>query len=89
MPKMYDVDVPNERILKQYIQGQTIAQIVVLGQLKPDYVARYDKWPSCFKNSGSILTIIPQTLWCSKNGCTILTTNAIAMTLSGISKTGE
>ena len=37
MPQLYDVDIPNERILKEYIDGATIADLVPEDGVKPDY----------------------------------------------------
>lgn len=37
MPELYDVDVPNERILKEYIVGDTIAALVSRDAVKPGY----------------------------------------------------
>lgn len=38
MPMMLAVDVENERILKEYIVGDTIAQIVERKQMRPEYL---------------------------------------------------
>ena len=40
MPVMLDVDVENERMLKEYIAGDTIAQIVERKEMKPEYLAQ-------------------------------------------------
>lgn len=40
MPELYEVDMPNERILKQYIPGDTIAQLVERDDVKPEYFAQ-------------------------------------------------
>ena len=40
MPKMLDVDVAQERILKEYIAGDTIDKIVERKVMKPEYVAQ-------------------------------------------------
>lgn len=40
MPVMYDIDVENERILKEYIQGETIFQLVLQDKMKPEYFAQ-------------------------------------------------
>ncbi|MBQ3215693.1 MAG: serine/threonine protein kinase [Oscillospiraceae bacterium] len=37
MPELYAVDVPNERLLKEYIRGDTIAQLVEIDGVKPMY----------------------------------------------------
>ena len=38
IPEMYDVDVENERILKEYIEGETIYQLVLDDRMKDSYV---------------------------------------------------
>lgn len=38
MPKMIDVDVENERILKEYIDGDTIFDLVARGEMKQIYI---------------------------------------------------
>lgn len=38
MPKMLDVDIENERILKEYIEGETIYDLVLHDKIKPIYL---------------------------------------------------
>lgn len=38
MPKLLDVDVQQERILKEYIAGETIDKIVQKKEMKPEYL---------------------------------------------------
>ncbi|MDE6404190.1 MAG: serine/threonine-protein kinase, partial [Lachnospiraceae bacterium] len=38
MPEMIEVDIPQERILKEYIDGETIFDLVLSDSMKPDYV---------------------------------------------------
>lgn len=38
MPELYEVDSPNERLLKEYIVGDTIAELVKKDAVKPEYV---------------------------------------------------
>ena len=38
MPKMLEVDIENERILKEYIEGNSIDQLVILGLMKEEYI---------------------------------------------------
>lgn len=40
IPKMLDVDTRNERILKEYIEGETIYELVKKDLLKPEYFAQ-------------------------------------------------
>ena len=37
IPKMLDIDIENERILKEYIPGPTIFALVKLEEMKPEY----------------------------------------------------
>ena len=37
MPEMIEVDVRQERILKEYIEGETIFDLVLSDKMKPDY----------------------------------------------------
>lgn len=38
MPAMLEVDVKNERILKEFIDGDTIYQLVLEDKMKTDYI---------------------------------------------------
>ena len=38
MPEMIDVDVENERILKEYIEGETIFELVLQDKMKDEYI---------------------------------------------------
>lgn len=38
MPVMLDVDRAEERILKEYIDGETIYQLILQDKMKPDYI---------------------------------------------------
>lgn len=38
IPEMIDVDRENERILKQFIEGDTIYEIILRGKMKSDYL---------------------------------------------------
>ena len=38
MPAMLDVDLENERILKEYVAGDTIYDLVLRDQMRPEYV---------------------------------------------------
>ena len=38
MPAMLDVDLENERILKEYVEGDTICDLVLRDQMRPEYV---------------------------------------------------
>lgn len=38
MPKMLDVDIENERILKEYIEGETIYELILADKMKNIYI---------------------------------------------------
>lgn len=40
MPAMLDIDVKKERILKEYIDGETIYEIVLQDKMAPDYLVQ-------------------------------------------------
>lgn len=40
IPKMIEVDVQNERVLKEYIEGDTIYDLVCRDEMKDDYVSQ-------------------------------------------------
>ena len=43
MPKMIDVDLENERILKEFIDGDTIFDLVARGEMKQTYIDQIKK----------------------------------------------
>ena len=43
MPEMFEVDIEKERILKEYIKGDTIFDYVLRNEVKPDYVEQVRK----------------------------------------------
>ncbi len=38
MPIMLDVDIENERIVKEYIEGDTIYELVLADKMQPEYI---------------------------------------------------
>ena len=40
MPKMIDVDIENERILKEFIDGDTIFDLVSRGEMREEYITQ-------------------------------------------------
>lgn len=43
IPEMIDVDMENERILKEYIEGDTIFDLVLQDKMKPDYTEQIEE----------------------------------------------
>ncbi|MBR4986337.1 MAG: hypothetical protein IKY83_11440 [Proteobacteria bacterium] len=42
MPVMLDVDLERERILKEYIPGPTVAELVAMGSIKQEYIKQVE-----------------------------------------------
>ena len=40
MPRLLAVDTTQERILKEYIAGQTVAELLKAGRMEPDWLAQ-------------------------------------------------
>lgn len=40
VPELFETDVANERILKQYIDGKTVSECIIDGEMKEDYYAQ-------------------------------------------------
>ena len=89
MPKLLDADEQQERILKTYIRGKTIAQLVAEGAMQPDYYRQMEKMCSLCTRRIPILTTIPPILWCRTESCIISILNATTICSSGILKPGE
>ena len=43
MPKMLDVDIEKERILKEYIEGDTVYELVLQDRMLPEYLEQMKK----------------------------------------------
>lgn len=43
IPRMIDVDIKNERILKEYIEGEMISTLVEEGKMKEEYIIQIRK----------------------------------------------
>lgn len=59
IPQMYDIDMENERILKEYIDGPTIDQLVKNGEMKPDYLEQGRKMAAKAKAAGLNIDYYP------------------------------
>lgn len=55
MPTLLEIDIEQERILKDYIEGDTIYQLVVEDRMKPEYLQQvYDMCKLLYKNKINI-----------------------------------
>lgn len=59
MPEMYEVDVPKERILKEYIEGDTVAALVAQGRLEEDYITQVRQMAALAQSAGLNIDYYP------------------------------
>lgn len=59
MPKMLDVDVAQERILKEYIDGPVISDLVSQGQMRQDYFDQVRQMASKLQAQGLNIDYYP------------------------------
>lgn len=59
IPEMYDVDIDNERILKQYIPGTTIYSLVSSDKMKDEYIAQVREMCTLLYPSGLNIDYFP------------------------------
>ncbi len=59
MPKMLDIDVQNERILKEYIEGETIFEMVKTDSVKAEYLEQIREMCNLLYPSGTNIDYFP------------------------------
>ena len=59
MPDMIDVDRENERILKDYIEGKTIYELVLKDEMKPEYLEQVKKMCSLLYPANTNIDYFP------------------------------
>lgn len=59
MPAMLEVDIENERILKEYIEGETIFELVLRDEMKPEYLIQIKDMCSRVYASGLNIDYFP------------------------------
>ena len=59
MPEMYDVDIENERILKEYIKGDTIFDYVMSDKMKPEYIEQIKEMCVCLYAANTNIDYFP------------------------------
>ena len=59
IPKMIDIDIENERIVKQYIDGPTIMKLVQSGGMKEEYISQAREMAEIAKASGLNIDYYP------------------------------
>ena len=77
MPRLLVADAPQERILKEYIAGATVAELLKVGRMEPDWLAQVqamcsllypaglniDYYPTNFVPCGGTLYYIAMPIW--------------------------
>ena len=86
MPRMLDVDTKAERIVKEYIAGETVYTLVLKDAL-PETCLRQVQAACCTRRTPT-LTIFPPISFCRAIRCTILTMSATTTWTNGTLKTG-
>lgn len=59
IPKMISIDVPNERIVKEYINGPTIDELVKSGGMKESYLKQAEEMAILVKEKGLNIDYYP------------------------------
>lgn len=59
MPDMIDVDRENERILKEYIEGKTIYELVLQDEMKPEYLKQMKEMCGLLYPAGTNIDYFP------------------------------
>lgn len=59
MPDMIDVDRENERILKEYMEGKTIYELVLKDEMKPEYLEQMKKMCSLLYPANTNIDYFP------------------------------
>ena len=59
MPQMIDIDIQNERILKEFIDGETIMTLVELGKMKQTYIDQVQEMCALLYSAGLNIDYYP------------------------------
>ena len=59
IPKMLDIDIENERILKEYIHGETIFELVKQDKMRDTYLEQIRKMSATVKSFGLNIDYFP------------------------------
>jgi len=88
IPHKYEVDTANERILKEYIDGSTIFELVRDNVPVDKYFDQVRIMAQNAKANGLNIDYFPTNLWFITIFSTTLTTSATAIRMNGILTTG-
>ena len=59
IPKMMDIDIENERIIKEYIEGMTIDELVKQDEMREEYLTQVRKMAKQAKDAGLNIDYYP------------------------------
>ena len=59
MPRMIDIDIQNERIVKEYIDGPTISELVTRGRMKDEYIEQVRRMAQAVSSAGLNIDYYP------------------------------
>lgn len=59
IPEMLDIDEANERILKEYIEGETIYELILEDKMKPDYLKQVRQMSALAYQAGLNIDYFP------------------------------
>ena len=88
MPVMLETDVENERILKEFIEGDTIYQLVLEDKMKTDYIEQLHRMCACYMLPIQILIIFQRILLYITKKYIMWISSAMITWKNGILKTG-
>ena len=89
LPRMIDVDIQKERIIKEYIDGKTVYEMVLHDELPPDCISQVRKMcVLLYPSNINIDYFSPPISCCKTERCTTSTTSATIIWSSGTLKIG-
>lgn len=88
MPRLLDADMENERILKEYVEGETVYTLICRNEMNPDFEAQVRKMCDALYPAGLNIDYFPPILWRGTESCFTSTTSAMTTWSSGILTTG-
>lgn len=88
MPRMLDIDTKAERIVKEYIAGETVYTLVLKDALPETCLRQVQAMCRLLYPAHTNMTIFPPISFCRAIRCTILTMSATTTWTNGTLKTG-
>ena len=83
IPRMLDIDIPNERIVKEYIEGPTVFELVRRGISVDDYLPQVREMAELARAAGLNIDYFPTNVVLKSGCCTTWITSATPIWTSG------